>query len=188
MKQLYFMRHGQSEVNAAGIYGGSQPHIKLTQLGRKQAVLAGREFTGAPIDVIYASNLDRAQLTTKLFVEAAGYSDAIIVTDERLHEIDPGTMTGQRDQGFTKALKHMTSGDDPTSETPEQVFARVTSFLRDVEPLTRDKTVLVVAHAGVARVFQSLLTGVTLASISDTTIPNAEPFELPLDRLNEVVK
>jgi broad specificity phosphatase PhoE len=188
MKQLLFMRHGESEMNARGLFGGAQPHIQLTALGRQQAELAGNEYLGTPIDIIVASNLDRAQDTAKLFAAGINFPIDKIKTDARLHEIDVGALTGQPDHGFGEGLKYLASRVDPTAETPEAVMARIKDFLVDFIPaVPADSTVLMVAHAGIARVMRSLLTPVPLLDIAETTIPNAEPFELPLTNLTDIL-
>ena len=186
IKRLLFMRHGESEANAAHIYGGAQPHIQLTAVGRQQAEAAGRDLTGANIDTIIASPLDRAQDTAKIVAVAVGYPENLIVTDARLHEIDVGQLVGSPDEGFVVGYAHLAKGTDATAETPDEVMERVHSFITDVLPAYDNKVVLIVAHAGIARAFRALLTGVTLKSIAATNIPNAEAFDLPLDKLDKL--
>ena len=187
IKKMLFMRHGQSEANAKKVYAGSSPHVQLTQLGEQQAAAAGRDLIGHEVDAIVASPLDRAIQTAKIAAVEMGFVENLIITDERLHEINVGTLTGQHDDGFVTGYAHINSGQDATAETPADVLERVHSFLVDAAALYDNQVVLIVAHAGVARAFRAILTGVSLESIAGTTIPNAEPFELPLDKLDEVI-
>ena len=187
MKQLYFMRHGQSEANAANVYGGAQPHIQLTSLGRQQAHLAGQDLIGKGIDLIVSSPLDRAVETARIVAVETGYPVAAVQTDERLHEIGVGKLTGQPDEGFVKGFAYLAAGTDPTAETPAQITSRVTAALKDLERSGADKTVLIVAHAGIGRTLRAILTGVTLADLAAITIPNAQSYELPLDHLKEAI-
>jgi broad specificity phosphatase PhoE len=186
MKTLYFMRHGQSETNAAHVYAGNTADIALTELGRQQAALGGHDLIGLKITKIYASPLVRAETTAEIVARELGYPTSDIVIDPRIAEIDVGSLTGQPDEGFGLGYAHIASGTDPDAETVGEVLNRVTSFLRDIAAVETE-TVLVVAHAGIGRVFRALLLGVTLESIAHTGLENAEPFELPLDLLHKVI-
>jgi broad specificity phosphatase PhoE len=187
MKQLLFMRHGQSEANAKGVYAGINPTIQLTELGRAQAVAAGEVLKDQPVDVIIASPLDRAQATAKIVAGQIGYSEQLIITDQRLHEVDVGKLMGQPDHGFVEYLKEYRAGTNPAAETPEDVLDRLHSWLVDAAARYPDKVVLIVSHAGVGRALCAILTGVGLEAVATLDSPNAEAFELPLDNLDEVV-
>ena len=46
MKKIYFMRHGQSEANAAKVVAGGGMDSPLTRLGMEQAAKVGRQLEG----------------------------------------------------------------------------------------------------------------------------------------------
>src|SRR5215213_6896136 len=68
-RPFYYLRHGETEANAAGTIAGSLD-VELTPLGREQARLAARALAGAPITAIYASPLRRARETAQPIAEA----------------------------------------------------------------------------------------------------------------------
>ena len=57
--QVYLIRHGESEANAAGVHSGWMP-VKLTALGRGQARETAALLEGVSFDRIIASDLVRA--------------------------------------------------------------------------------------------------------------------------------
>jgi broad specificity phosphatase PhoE len=66
-KNIYFIRHGESDANADRIHKGA--HAVLTQKGRKQADSAGERFNKIPVDIIVTSSFDRAIETGKIIAK-----------------------------------------------------------------------------------------------------------------------
>ncbi len=56
--RLTFVRHARSEANEAGVWQG-QGNSPLAASGRDQAARLGKRISGAPFDVVVASDLDR---------------------------------------------------------------------------------------------------------------------------------
>ncbi|BBY81714.1 histidine phosphatase family protein [Mycolicibacterium pulveris] len=88
---LTFVRHGQSEANAADRIDTSVPGPGLTQLGQDQAeevavILADRGFDG-----IYASNMVRTQLTAAPLAADMGQTAVVL---PGLREISAGIFEG----------------------------------------------------------------------------------------------
>jgi broad specificity phosphatase PhoE len=63
MKTVYFVRHGESEGNASGIYQAE--NSPLTELGLKQAESIAERCAKLPIDAIISSPLIRARQTAE---------------------------------------------------------------------------------------------------------------------------
>lgn len=64
-KKIYFVRHGESEVNASPVLN----HIrdsKLTEKGRGQAASLGKRLAMLPIDAVLSSTLPRARQTAEI--------------------------------------------------------------------------------------------------------------------------
>lgn len=182
IKQLIFVRHGQSEANAVGIYAG-QSNVQLTAHGREQAAAAGMLLKRETISHIIASDLDRAHFTAEIIANTIGFPIEDIITDPSLREINVGSLTGKPDEGFTSYLDYAASGEDNEAETPAQVEARLIPFVDRLKSHHGD-TILVVAHAGVGRVLRAMLTGVGISKLAKLDVPNAQPIHLPVDRLN----
>ncbi len=66
-KQIYFVRHGESELNARNIRQGAEGH--LSALGREQALFVAERFVNIPVDIIIASPFTRAEETAQIISE-----------------------------------------------------------------------------------------------------------------------
>jgi broad specificity phosphatase PhoE len=186
IKHLYFVRHGQSEANAAHVRAG-QMNVPLTAQGREQARQAGVELRKADISYIVSSDLDRAKETAEIIAYEIGYEPSDIVSDERLREIHVGGLTGAADDGFGQYLAYLTThAGEPQLETPADVATRLKEVLSELTD--RDGTVLLVSHAGTGRVLKAMLGGIDIETLANETVPNADPIEMPVIRIKEIVK
>ncbi|MEW6642105.1 MAG: histidine phosphatase family protein [Pseudomonadota bacterium] len=158
---IYYIRHGQTEWNAAGRFQGSQD-IPLNDLGRSQAVQSGRILgrllgrdARVAADLPYvASPLGRARQTMELLRGALELSPETYAIDPRLREIAYGRWEGS-------TLPEM-KASDPDIFASRQIdkwgvpppggesYATVTERMREWhDSLTADT--VVVAHGGTAR-------------------------------------
>ena len=86
---LYMIRHGESEANIGGFYGGWDP-VPLTERGRAQAVRVGEKLQALPIRRVLTSDVARAVQTCALALPGRAYE-----TCELLREISVGSLAGQ---------------------------------------------------------------------------------------------
>lgn len=98
---IYFMRHGESQANAEGIFAGPSYHAPLTDLGRSQAQHEGVRIKnqGITFDRIISSPIERAKETAELLAMAAECDPGCITYDERLAEYDMGELSGKPKAG-----------------------------------------------------------------------------------------
>lgn len=64
-KTIYFVRHGESEVNASPVLNGIRDS-KLTEKGRGQAAFLGKRLLKLRIDTVLSSTLPRARQTAEI--------------------------------------------------------------------------------------------------------------------------
>lgn len=155
---FYFVRHGESEGNAARVFTG-QRDSPLTARGRQQAEAVAEELAKVKFDRIVSSDLSRTRDTAEVIARRHGIPVEII---PELREINVGDRTGTP---FDEARGLPNWSDDgfvawPGGETLEQVLART---LGAIDRLTREssgKTVLVVGHGGVNRILISHFLGI----------------------------
>lgn len=155
---FYFVRHGQSEGNAARVFTG-QTDSPLTERGRQQAAAVAEELAKVRFDRIVSSDLSRTRDTAEVIAKPHGLPVEVVPA---LREIDVGERTG-KDFDETAALPGW--NDDgfvawPGGETLDQVLART---LGAIDRLTREspgKTILVVGHGGVNRILLSHFLGI----------------------------
>lgn len=94
MKQLYFVRHGLSEMNKLGVYAG-RADTPLTETGRQQAKTAGEQARNLTMDCVVASPLKRALETAQIIAKEIDYPEGRIIINDLLTERDFGSMEGK---------------------------------------------------------------------------------------------
>ncbi|MEI8327167.1 MAG: histidine phosphatase family protein, partial [Betaproteobacteria bacterium] len=80
--RILLIRHGETEWNKAQRIQG-QIDIALNDTGRQQALRLGQALAREAIAAIYASDLERAQVTAQAVADATGVA---LQTDARLRE------------------------------------------------------------------------------------------------------
>lgn len=66
MKNIYVFRHGQTDMNAAGVWQGQGVDLFLNETGIEQAQKLAQSLKDKKLDVIYCSPLKRAYHTAKI--------------------------------------------------------------------------------------------------------------------------
>lgn len=173
---IYFLRHGQSQANAEGVLAG-QLDSPLTLLGQHQAQHEGERLAaeGQVFDVIISSPLVRAYDTAVTVATAINYPLGAIEIDPRLMERHAGELEGKS----TGLLAQAIATNTYNVESSQILAARCQAVLDDVQDRYGDKTVLLVAHAGVGEVMKGLIEDPTAINHqSGLSIPNAQVFRL----------
>ena len=88
--QVLLIRHGQSEGNAAGRFGGHTA-TPLSQRGRKQALATAHALASESLSAIYSSDLPRAAQTAEPLAKLTGIE---IQPTEAFRERSVGVMEG----------------------------------------------------------------------------------------------
>ena len=159
MGEIILLRHGETEWSKEGRHTG-HTDLPLTELGRRQAVQAGRLITGLKIAAVWSSPAQRAQDTAEL----AGLT--VDGLDPDLWEWDYGGYEGittaaiqQQRPGWYLWLDGVVPGgpDGFPGETVEQVGERCDRVIARVLPLVQgpealDGDVALVAHGHLLRI------------------------------------
>ena len=92
---LILVRHGQSEWNKKNLFTGWKDP-SLTELGVKEAIKAGEllKSKGVNFDIMFTSDLFRAQETGRLILEEMNQTDITVVKDVSLNERNYGDLAG----------------------------------------------------------------------------------------------
>jgi broad specificity phosphatase PhoE len=162
--EITFIRHGQTEGNAAGRWQG-HTNSSLTALGREQAARMGRRLDDKHFDLIVASDLDRT-------VETASALDRPIETDERWREPFFGSWedrtTAEIAGDGSGGLAALMAGEDVAlggGDRLSEVYLRTSAALADaVEKVGGDGSVAVVSHGMALLTLLSGLIGTTKPS------------------------
>lgn len=80
MKNIYFIRHGESEGNVGPIR--QTPTTPLTNKGKRQAQITADRCSNIPVEIVISSTMNRARETTGIILErvtkTVEYSDLFI--------------------------------------------------------------------------------------------------------------
>jgi broad specificity phosphatase PhoE len=150
--EILLMRHGQSEGNEGGRFGGHGP-TPLTALGRRQAEAAARALAAEGLSAIFASDLPRAMQTAAPVVAATGIA---MRTTPALRERSVGVFTGmtfaEAEAAHPEIFRAMMQRDPdacpPEGETSRARAAHVGAFFDEtVETFGGAGRALFVSHA-----------------------------------------
>jgi len=177
MKEIYFIRHGQTDENSLGIRQGSEIDSELNELGRIQAKKTGKylkkyRMKDNNFDCIISSPMKRAVETAEIIRKEIKYPKKIEIFDE-LIELRRGKMSGLAEndkyrQKIEKEIekkqkkigdpieymyefdmdKYLNSKFDVGIETKEEMNARSKKIMNFIESKKCNK-ILVISHAGI---------------------------------------
>lgn len=178
MKTLYFVRHGESEANAAGITAGGGLDIGLTKHGMDQAARVGRLLQDKGINLIVSSPQKRAYHTAIIIAKEIGYKPEDILTHPFFAERHLGEMTGKPHDEVQ--LYFDMGAVPPGGESTQALHDRIVSGLAWIKGLPAEKTLLV-SHGGPGRMIRTIYRDERHSSINSlAAIGNAEVLELTL--------
>ena len=158
MRRLLFVRHGESEANAAGSLDCAVPGPGLTELGHAQADALAAELAGEDIRAVWASSMTRAQqtaapLAAKLGLEVRIHPD--------LREADVGDLHPRSDDSAlwhwnTLYARWLADGEladkRPGGESAADVIRRYVPAVREiVGELADGGTAVIVSHGAASR-------------------------------------
>ena len=155
---FYFVRHGESEGNAARIFTG-QTDSPLTARGRQQAETVADELANVKFDRIVSSDLSRTRDTAAVIAKRHRIPVEVI---PELREIDVGDRTGKT---FDETRGLPNWSDDgfvawPGGETLDRVLERTLGAIDRLIRESPGQTILVVGHGGVNRILLSHFLGI----------------------------
>ncbi|CAN5879928.1 histidine phosphatase family protein [soil metagenome] len=180
-QELVFVRHGESTANAAGVWQG-QLDYPLSDEGRRQARVAGKQLASAGFDALYASPLARAYETAELIATVAEFEYGVRSKPgliERAGGLLEGTTRAEREARMPDLMqKHATLPDEERwtivgAETDEQVLGRFAATVSEIRELhDNGSRIVLVSHGGSMRAFLRDLLGPNVLPDSQRA-PNA---------------
>ncbi|MBL0308661.1 MAG: histidine phosphatase family protein [Bacteroidetes bacterium] len=170
VRELYIVRHGQTDHNAKGIIQGKGVDLPLNETGQKQANAFFQAYRSVPFDALYSSTLLRAQQTIAPFKQ----SDIPHFIKSDLDEISWGDLEGkittlESDERFKQLIARWRAGDlnakpSSTGESPYELQQRQQRFLEYLLT-TSHKKILIATHGRFIRAFMCTLTGRPLSEM-----------------------
>lgn len=152
--KIIYVRHGETDWNSLSLIQG-RTDIPLNENGLKQAEATRDLLKDIHIDIIYSSPLSRAMKTAEIINES---HHCQIIKDERLLEECYGKLEGTpRDKGNAAYQEHrvLFATRYPGGESYFDVAHRIYGFLDEMKQKHAGKSILIVAHGGISRLFES---------------------------------
>lgn len=155
--KLIFIRHGETEWNAAGRFQG-QLDSNLSERGQKQAAMLGEAMRNFSFSHLYSSDLGRAYSTAKAIADVSGHE---IVTDKRLRERGYGIFQGltsaeiaEKHPDIYREYKYRENDYVvPGGESAEEILNRTLECMDDLLTRHRGGAYAVIAHGGIINRF-----------------------------------
>ena len=175
--KIYYVRHGQTDWNLARKMQGGGTEKELNETGINQAKETRKELENVKYDITICSPMDRAKQTAEIINKDKKVQTII---DERIRERNLGELEGH---DITSEIENQIWDYDlnyqiPNGENLHEFEKRILDFLEDIKRKYSDKTVLIVAHGGIAKVIKSYLYGIPESrKLSDITTKNCEIIE-----------
>ncbi|MEK9495412.1 2,3-diphosphoglycerate-dependent phosphoglycerate mutase GpmB [Photorhabdus sp. P32] len=150
MLQVYLVRHGESEWNAARRIQG-QSDSPLTEAGEHQARLVAQRVKSESITHIITSDLGRTRRTAEIIAEVCGCE---IILEPRLRELNMGvlerrnidSLTSEEENWRKKVLDGTPGGRIPEGESMDELAMRMRAALESCRNLPDGSRPLLVSH------------------------------------------
>ena len=161
--RLYLVRHGATELSAEDRFAGALD-VALSPAGRQQAERLGARLAAEPIDVAFASPMQRTMDTARLIVAPIGID---VTPVDGIREIAHGRWEGMRRDDVERQYpeEYDRYEHDPYSFAPTDgesglaVTARALPALLKIVEDNCEKRILVVSHKATIRLLLSSLLG-----------------------------
>jgi len=173
MGHFYFVRHGETVWNVENKICGTTD-IQLTEFGREQAKDTGNKIIeeGIIADEILCSPLSRAKDTAQLISEITGIPYRV---EPRLIEQNFGKWESTpRDGEAFRLAKELFANSHEGGESTLRLAQRIYNLLDELKDESIEKTYILVAHNGIARVVQSYFTDMTNKEYASWGVKNCE--------------
>lgn len=163
MTTIYLIRHCEAQGNlhrrVHGIFDSD-----VTPKGRRQLACLQKRFEPVALDAVYSSNLTRAQKTAASIADPKGLA---VIVEPQLHERSMGAwedyswheVERRCPEAFAAWRTDPYYYQIPGGESEEQGGLRLHAALSELARQNSGKTIAVVAHSMVIKIFQQLVTG-----------------------------
>ncbi|MGB3618051.1 MAG: histidine phosphatase family protein [Catalinimonas sp.] len=161
-KEIYLIRHGQTDYNLRGVVQGSGIDADLNETGRTQAQRFWEAYGDVPFDKVYTSKLKRSIQSVRRFIDKGLPWEA----HEGLNEISWGHREGQiitpeEHKYYYQVLDAWTQGQTDLridgGESPQDVADRQRPVLDLILSRPDERKVLVCMHGRAMRVLLCLM-------------------------------
>ncbi len=155
IREIFLVRHGETDFNKAGIVQGRGVNSSLNEIGQLQAQKFFEHFKNIPFNALLTSTLQRTRQTLQPFAEA-GYE---LIAYEELDEINWGIHEGkittyENRNDYHELITQWKSGNVHVrieeGESPLELQQRQLKFINEILPGYEGK-ILICSHGRAIR-------------------------------------
>lgn len=170
MKQLFFIRHGETNNNKAGIIQGRSLDASINEVGKMQAQAICDALETYNIERIVASGLVRTHQTVQPLADC---KKLMVEKHPELDEIDFGELEGKvfsdiREQ-IAEVNEQWKSGNVDFAvargESPRQTFNRANAKILEILESAKEECIVFMIHGRLTRILLSEWLGYGLANM-----------------------
>ncbi|MFI5453229.1 histidine phosphatase family protein [Pedobacter sp. UC225_61] len=185
-KELYIIRHAETELNRLGIVQGRGVDSDLNDTGRAQAAAFFERYKTVAFDKIYTSELKRTHQTVQQFIDLGLPWEQESGLDELawgLWEGQPNTEESRA--AFREVVEKWQGGNYDAKfeggESPNDVSLRLQETISLIKSKTDEKRILVCMHGRAMRLLLCLLLNKPLSEMGDFPHQNTTLYRLGFD-------
>ena len=145
----FILRHGHTSytANLIGIIypTSTQFELGITEQGKEDVKKLIPSLKEKKIDLIFASDFLRTQITSKIVAEGLSLE---VISDKRLRDVNLGIYEGRKKKEYYDEITPMVMFEKGVEggESWINCIDRVESLIKDVEKQHQDKNILIVSH------------------------------------------
>ena len=160
--KLTLVRHAEVEEKYKNKYNGHND-ISLSELGKTQAKDLCKKLNSLKFDAVFCSDLRRAKDTIKYLKHDILYTDKLREKSWGKHEgMSFNEIVAQNEIKYINFLQWI---NDLDGEGYEKYIFRIKQFFLEFLPSLKKENILIITHAGVIRVLQTILHDKTLQEV-----------------------
>lgn len=169
--KVYLIRHAEAEGNLVPFFQGSLD-TALTENGKRQLEFLAERFQHIPLDAIYFSPFQRAQMTAEAVNR---YHGLTMIPENDLREINGGSWEGRKTTELHKDFpaefqlwqKRMQDFQAPNGDAMTDVYARMHKIMQKIAQENSGRSVAVFTHGCALRNFLSFVEFGSINGIMD---------------------
>lgn len=185
MKEIYIIRHGQTDYNLKGIVQGRGVDSSLNATGRAQAQAFYEKYKHLQFDHVYISNLQRTYQTAQHFIDAG----VPFTKNGNLDEINWGIYEGvphdpAKKEEYEAIIQEWYNGNldikiegGESAKDLQDRLGHVVELLKNIQ----DDRILVCTHGRTLRALVCLLNGQSVAQMDSYSHSNTCLYKFKLD-------
>lgn len=186
LKELYIIRHGETDLNKKGIVQGRGMNTDLNDVGRSQAEAFYKAYRHIAFDKIYTSTLRRTHQTVQRFIDTGIPWTQYPGLDELAWGIHEGKeSTEETRKAFSEMIHGWSSGSldlkFENGESPLEVKTRQLEVLEQLISETADELILICMHGRAMRLFLCLLMDLPLQDMERFPHQNTTLYRVAYD-------